>query len=124
MNGQEKRITEYQKIMSEAVQQRKKLGKTMQEVADKTGIKQPNIVRLESMTHEVKVGTLLAYLDALDCTLEIVPRKEKKLPNIETLDISDLEDMSAKQFVRIMLYMYKLNCNCNGGLDIISDDEK
>lgn len=122
MNDQEKRMEEYRRIISEAVSLRKESGKTMQNIADEMGIKQPNLFRLESMAHEVKVGTLLAYLDALDCTLEIVPRNKKKKKQPKFENFGDLENMSAKQFIRIMMYMYKLAGI--EGIEIIPDDEK
>ncbi len=118
MNNQEKRTSEYRRIISEAVSLRKESGKTMQNIADEMGIKQPNLFRLESMTHEVKVGTLLAYLDAIDCTLEIVPRSKKKLPKIEKY--GDLDGMSAKQLLRIMVYFF--NNVGRGGLEFVPDD--
>ena len=68
MDDAKKRLLAYQKLISKAVSIRKESGKTMQDVADDAGIAQPNIARLEKMEHEVKVSTLLAYLDSLDCT--------------------------------------------------------
>ena len=93
------------------------------DVADDAGIAQPNIARLEKMTHGVKVNTLLAYLDSLDCTLEIVPRNKKprmKMPEVEQMD--SLNKMTAKQFIRLVIYAQGLVAG--GGIEIVPDDEE
>lgn len=117
-----KRLSDYARLISEAVSIRKEKGITTQNISDETGIARPNVTRLETMTNEVKLSTLLAYLDALDCTLEIVPRGKKprkKLPKIEKYD--SLNGMSAKQFIRLVMYTQKLAGT--GGLEIVPDDE-
>ena len=123
MDDAKKRLLAYQKLISKAVSIRKESGKTMQNVADDAGIAQPNIARLEKMEHEVKVSTLLAYLDSLDCTLEIVPRNNKpcaKMPKIEQMD--SLDKMTAKQFIRLVLYAQDLAAS--GGIEIVPNDEE
>lgn len=117
-----KRLSDYARLISEAVSIRKEKGITTQNISDETGIARPNVTRLETMTNEVKLSTLLAYLDALDCTLEIVPRGKKprkKLPKVEKYD--SLNGMSAKQFIRLVMYAQKLAGT--GGLEIVPDDE-
>ena len=123
MDDAKKRLLAYQKLISKAVSIRKESGKTMQNVADDAGIAQPNIARLEKMEHEVKVSTLLAYLDSLDCTLEIVPRNNKqraKMPKIEQMD--SLDKMTAKQFIRLVLYAQDLAVS--GSIEIVPNDEE
>ena len=123
MDSTQRRLLAYHRLISKAVSLRKESGKTMQKVADDAGIAQPNIARLEKMTHEVKVSTLLAYLDSFDCTLEIVPRNRKprvKMPKVEQTD--SLEKMTAKQFIRLVLYAQKLAYD--GGIEIVPDDEE
>ena len=123
MDSTQRRLMAYQELITRAVSLRKESGKTMQNVADDAGIAQPNIARLEKMTHEVKVSTLLAYLDSLDCTLEIVPRNKKrcvKIPEVEHMD--SLDKMTAKQFIRFVLYAQGLAAS--GGIEIVPDDEE
>ena len=123
MDSTQRRLSEYQRLITKAVTLRKESGKTMQDVADDAGIAQPNIARLEKMTHGVKVSTLLAYLDSLDCTLEIVPRNNKqraKMPKIEQMD--SLDKMTAKQFIRLVLYAQDLAVS--GGIEIVPNDEE
>lgn len=123
MDSTQRRLSEYQRLITKAVTLRKESGKTMQDVADDAGIAQPNIARLEKMTHGVKVNTLLAYLDSLDCTLEIVPRNKKprmKMPEVEQMD--SLNKMTAKQFIRLVIYAQGLVAG--GGIEIVPDDEE
>ena len=123
MDSTQRRLSEYQRLITKAVTLRKESGKTMQDVADDAGIAQPNIARLEKMTHGVKVSTLLAYLDSLDCTLEIVPRNKKsrmKMPEVEQMD--SLNKMTAKQFIRLVIYAQDLAVS--GGIEIVPNDEE
>lgn len=117
-----KRMLDYAKLISDAVAIRKEKGVTAQNISDETGIARPNITRLEAMTSEAKVSTLLAYLDALDCTLEIVPRKKKDAPKFPKVEKEDnLDKMTAKQFIRLVLYAQKLAGM--GGLEIVPNDK-
>lgn len=117
-----KRMLDYAKLISDAVAIRKEKGVTAQNISDETGIARPNITRLEAMTSEAKVSTLLAYLDALDCTLEIVPRKKKAAPKFPKVEKEDnLDKMTAKQFIRLVMYAQKLAGM--GGLEIVPNDK-
>lgn len=115
-------LKKYQELISEAARIRKDKGKTLQSIADSMGVAQPNIARLESMNHEAKVSTLLAYLDTLDCTLEIVPKKKAKTKNANTKaeTFDSFDKMSAKQFIRVVMYAKELIDR--GGLEIVPDD--
>ena len=78
---------------------------------------------MEKMTHGVKVSTLLAYLDSLDCTLEIVPRNKKsrmKMPEVEQMD--SLNKMTAKQFIRLVIYAQGLVAGVNAALKILGKE--
>ena len=56
---------------------RKELGLTQQDIADATGIKRPNIARLEAKKSGVSLETLVRYADALGMKLNIVLEKKE-----------------------------------------------
>lgn len=116
-------LKKYQELISEAARIRKDQGKTLQSIADSMGVAQPNIARLESMNHEAKVSTLLAYLDTLDCTLEIVPKKRTKTKkvNTKTETFDSFDKMSAKQFIRVVMYAKELIDR--GGIEIVPNGD-
>lgn len=116
-------LKKYQELISEAARIRKDKGKTLQSIADSMGVAQPNIARLESMNHEVKVSTLLSYLDTLDCTLEIVPKKRTKTKkvNTKTETFDSFDKMSAKQFLRVVMYAKELIDR--GGIEIVPNGD-
>ena len=74
---------EYQ-VYRELISARKTAGLTQEEVAEKMGVKKPNIARLESLPSESKpsptLDTLMRYARAVNCHIEIklVPNKRNK----------------------------------------------
>lgn len=69
-------IRAYQEKMSVAVgrmykRARKEMGFTQQEVADVSGVKRPNIARLESGKHSPTVDMLNRIADSMDMDMEI-----------------------------------------------------
>ena len=56
---------------------RKKLGLTQQDIADATGIKRPNIARLEAKKGGASLETLVRYADALGMKLNISLEKKE-----------------------------------------------
>lgn len=76
-----KLVEEYskeKKIIDEIVKQRKRKDLSQRDLAVLTGIKQPAIARLESMEVTPRIDTLLAILDALDLSFDIVDKEIKK----------------------------------------------
>jgi HTH-type transcriptional regulator / antitoxin HipB len=68
---------ERKKIMQEVITQRlkeirKAKGLTQKELAERMGVKQPEIVRLEKGTNSTTLGTLISFLNAVDGRLEII----------------------------------------------------
>ena len=62
-------------LMSKVIMARKEQGISQKELAEKAGMKQPAIARLESLRVMPKVDTLIDVLHPLGYTLEIVPLK-------------------------------------------------
>ena len=62
-------------LMSKVIMARKEQGMSQKELAEKVGMKQPAIARLESLKVTPKVDTLIDVLHPLGYTLEIVPLK-------------------------------------------------
>ena len=56
---------------------RKELGLTQQDIADATGIKRPNIARLEAKKGGASLETLVRYADALGMKLNISLEKKE-----------------------------------------------
>lgn len=66
-------------IVDRLLAYRKGLNLTQQDVADATGIKRPNIARLEAKKGGASLETLVRYADALGMKLNIsLEKKEKK----------------------------------------------
>jgi transcriptional regulator with XRE-family HTH domain len=61
----------YYDILSEVIRRRKELDITQEELAQKAGIPQSNIARLESGEHNLKLSTLIQIAEALESKLEI-----------------------------------------------------
>lgn len=60
-------------IIDRLVEERHRRGLTQQELAQLTGLTQSVIARLENKRSVPQLDTLLRVVDALECTLEIVP---------------------------------------------------
>lgn len=90
-----KRLLAYKRLLSEAVNIRryKRPDSSAAELALESGLSRQHIYRLESLEHDIRIGTLMDYLDTFDYSLIIVPRKNIKeiepsstLAKIELLD--------------------------------------
>ncbi len=60
------------------IEARKKLELTQQELAEKSGVSQPVIARMESGVTRTQLDTMLKVLASMDKTLAIVPLKKTK----------------------------------------------
>ena len=60
-------------IIKEVAEKRKHAGLTQKELAERTGLTQSVIARLESGKAIPQVDTLLKVLEPLGCTIKIVP---------------------------------------------------
>ena len=59
-------------IIKAAIEARKRCNVSQSELAERTGIKQPNINRIETGKVIPKVSTIVKYLDAIDYKLTVV----------------------------------------------------
>jgi transcriptional regulator with XRE-family HTH domain len=84
-------------IATEIIKLRTKFGLTQRQLAEKTGIKQPQIARIESGTQQVKLETLERIAESLGYSVEIklVPKIDDELID-RTLD-AVIEENERKQ---------------------------
>jgi transcriptional regulator with XRE-family HTH domain len=61
----------YFDVLSEIIKRRKDLGITQVELAQKAGVPQSSVARLESGEHNINIKTLIMIAEALDTKLEI-----------------------------------------------------
>ena len=73
---EEARINFETKLLKATIEARKKANMTQEDLSRKTGIKQSAIARFESGRQLPNTDTLFRILEALGCTLEIVPLKK------------------------------------------------
>ena len=73
---EEARINFETKLLKATIEARKKANMTQEELSRKTGIKQSAIARFESGKQSPNTDTLFKILEAVGCTLEIVPLKK------------------------------------------------
>ncbi len=73
---EEARINFETKLLKATIEARKKANMTQEELAKKTGLKQSAIARFESGKQSPNTDTLFRILEAVGCTLEIVPLKK------------------------------------------------
>lgn len=57
-------------LMDELIAERKRQGLTQQEIADETGMKAPNITRIESKSYTPSLKVVMKYAAALGKTIE------------------------------------------------------
>ena len=60
-------------LMSEIIKARKELNITQQKLEELSGVKQPVIARMEKMTTNPKIDTVIRVLAPLGMTLAVVP---------------------------------------------------
>ena len=67
-------------IVDALIQERKRRGITQQEIADISGMKAPNITRIESCRYVPTLNVLLRYAEALDMdlTFQLVDRAKEE----------------------------------------------
>ncbi len=65
-------------IVSQLKQIRKKKGLTQQDIADATGMKTPNVTRIETMKHEASLDALVRIADALGYEVRMELKRKKK----------------------------------------------
>lgn len=63
-------------IIQATIEARKRLNLTQNELSKRSGIKQPNIAKLENGTRSPQVYTLLKILVSMGYTLKVVPLKK------------------------------------------------
>lgn len=71
-------MNEREKIGQRIEELRKKKGLSQKELAEKTGIPQSNISRIESGTHSLGVDLLAKISLALDCEIKIEPLSKRR----------------------------------------------
>lgn len=64
---------------------RRQLALTQQQLAAKTGVRQPTISDLETSARETRTGTLLSTLAALDLELVVRTRTKSSAKDIEAI---------------------------------------
>lgn len=67
----------FENIIDDLIEQRKKLGITQLELAEMAELAQPAISRLESKRTIPQLDTLLKVVSALNCNLKIIPNTKK-----------------------------------------------
>ena len=75
---EEEEIRLEKELIEATIAIRKKLGLTQTELGKKSGIKQPNIAKIENFSRSPQVDTLLKLLVAMGYTLRVVPLENKK----------------------------------------------
>ena len=73
---EEARINFETKLLKATIEARKKANMTQEQLSKKTKIKQSAIARFESGKQSPNIDTLLKILEAVGCTIEIVPIKK------------------------------------------------
>lgn len=71
-----KRISMYKDMLDKAVEKRKQ-NVSAKELAEKLGVEQTSIYRLERGVNDMKLSTFLAYLDAFDYQIDLLPKVNK-----------------------------------------------
>jgi len=64
-------------LMSEIIRARKELNITQQRLEELSGVKQPVIARMENMTTNPKIDTVMRVLAPLGKTLAVVPIEDR-----------------------------------------------
>lgn len=72
-----------EEIVTQLVVERKRLGITQQEIADTTGIKAPNVTRIESCRYTPTLSILMRYAEAIGKELKFSLIDVKKLDREE-----------------------------------------
>ena len=114
-----KRILMYKNMLDKAVEKRKE-NVSAKELAEKLGIEKTSIYRLERGVNDMKLSTFLAYLDAFDYQIELLPKanKSKGKNCTEQTDISsstveiehtlNTSEMDRRQRLRMLQYLLRL----------------
>ena len=77
LTKEEERLIEIEeKIIETMINIREEKGFTQKKIAEKSGLKQPTIARLEKNNHSPQLDTLLKVLIPMGYTIEIVPITE------------------------------------------------
>lgn len=61
-------------VIDSIIEQRKARGLTQRELAEAAHIPQSALARIESRSNTPKLDTLMKVIDALGCTIEVVPK--------------------------------------------------
>ena len=75
---QEKEIELEMDIIKATIEVRKKAKLSQQELSEMSGIKQPNIAKLEDFKRTPQISTLIKLLYPMGYTLRVVPIEKKK----------------------------------------------
>lgn len=73
-------------LIETAIEARKKAKLTQRDLSGMSGVKQPSIAKIESLTHSPQASTLIKLLYPMGYTLQIVPLKysdKRKNKNIK-----------------------------------------
>ena len=115
----EKRLEAYRRFLCGAVQKRKE-SISAKDLAEKMDVVPASLYRMESGVNDVKVSTLLAYLDGFGFTIEIIPYEKQKKDYVDyVLTVNDEpvrieNNRSAETFkdrrtrLRVLQYLLKL----------------
>lgn len=104
-----KRIESYARLIKDATDKRKEV-MSAAEVARKMDVPPTAVYRLERGANDVRISTLLKYLETFGFRLEIVkddievvpnPKRNKKMPDIETLKTPS----KRRERIRFLRYM-------------------
>ena len=112
-NGTTKRLEAYQALVKKAVEKRSE-HISASDLANKLNVKVTGIYRMERGNQDMRLSTMIAYLQAFGYRLEIVPDTLEVVPNIkkkETPGIEGLESLkisSRRQRIRLLKYLISL----------------
>lgn len=70
-------------LIQATIEARKKANLSQQELSEKSGVKQPNIAKLEAFTRTPQTTTLIKLLYPMGYTLKVVPIEQNNTSNDE-----------------------------------------
>lgn len=87
-------------IIENIIKTRKNKGLSQKQLAEKTGLKQPAIARIENNVNSPQLDTLIKIVDALDLTIEIKSTIKTEIPTI-TGWVDNLDDKMNSFYARV-----------------------
>lgn len=111
-NEEKKRLDAYQYLIKKAVEKRAE-NISVSELANKLNIKPSGLYRMERGNQDMKLSTMISYLQAFGYRLEIVPDKLEIIPNMQATNKIEKETFDKAKFdrrtrIRLLKYLIAL----------------